>query len=311
MELASLHRNLQNTPSIFEITAAETLDDLIYPALKRVLNYLNALYKLKWSQNQIISRVPSIVVNRIFTPEVITWCIQYLYLKKRDASLGECFYGLQRFNDNSGTIISLTNKQKVISATILTTLSCVTTKLQEKAQQHEISSLQEYILKALHLYRLYKAWHLLKYLLRATVTPSPIFNWLKLLLLYPLKEKGSNREMKKSKMINVFFVVLEIVSFLLQFSHKWYDSSSSNTNLRKFGNRANPPAPFVEQDTSLNLPDGVCPLCYDTINNPTASMISGYVYCWRCIMNHLESKETCPITGHAMSIEDLIRIYIT
>lgn len=305
MEGTNFHQNLQKIPSIFEITAAETLDDLIYPALKRVFNYLKTS---KWSTNKATPRIP-IWLKRILTPEVLTWCLQYLYLQQRDASFGESFYGLQRFSDNSSTLNSLTSKQKVISATILSTLSYISVTLQQKAQQHEISSLQEYVLKALHLYKMYKAIHLLRYQVGSTKSASPIFTCLKLLLLYPLRE-GDTMKKKKSKVTSALFILLEIVSFSLQFSHKWYNSSYKSRN--KFGNRSkNPPPPFMNTSNLPQIPDGICPLCWNTINNPTASAISGYVYCWRCIMNHLENQQTCPMTGYAMSIEDLVRIYAT
>lgn len=313
MDSVNLHQNRLSTPSIFEIVASETMDDLIYPALKRVWDYLILWYETNWPPaNRNSSKIRLIVLYRILRPEVITWCLQYLYLRERDGSLGECFYGLQRFNSNNGTNDTkdnslLTNKRKLISATILTALPYFTTTFQNNAKLHCSTTFQDYFMKAYHLYRMYKAWHLLCYQAGATNYPSPICKWLRILLLYPTEE--SNLQSRKSRITKWIFFLMEVGSFLLQFSQRWYDGDIPKRRKNFGGVSDNPPAPFAD-DQKKEVPDGICGICWQTISNPTACAISGYVYCWRCIMKHLdENEQTCPMTGYAISVDDLVRIY--
>lgn len=34
-----------------------------------------------------------------------------------------------------------------------------------------------------------------------------------------------------------------------------------------------------------------------------------YVYCYKCIIKHFETKQNCPVTNLATNLDDLIRIY--
>lgn len=34
-----------------------------------------------------------------------------------------------------------------------------------------------------------------------------------------------------------------------------------------------------------------------------------YVYCYKCIVKHLDSSGQCPVTKYQTTIDDLIRIY--
>lgn len=55
-----------------------------------------------------------------------------------------------------------------------------------------------------------------------------------------------------------------------------------------------------------------CPVCKTRRKNETLVPISGYVYCYKCIVGHLRSNETqdsCPVTGLPVTEDDLIRIF--
>jgi peroxin-12 len=71
-----------------------------------------------------------------------------------------------------------------------------------------------------------------------------------------------------------------------------------------------PPVKTVVRDEQLqDIRDPFkCPLCKKKRVNPTASP-SGFVFCYACIHEHLESDGTCPVSGLACSIADLRKLY--
>ncbi|XP_065357416.1 peroxisome assembly protein 12 [Calliphora vicina] len=291
-EAANVRQNLQNVPSIFEISAAETLDNLIYPALSKIFDYFGLRLDFKlWQKRRIKEELSP----------VFTWFLQYLYLRKRGSSFGESFYGLQRTDTLSGNLLS--RQQEVISASILTLMPYIEKKLKTRAQHEDISKWEEYLLNLFHAYKASKAVHTFMYLIKYASSHSPIFRALKLTLRYP------NEPPNEDKTTYVFLKLLEVLAFFLQFIQWWY----SNDQRRKVGGSLENPEPMPESAEMLkkcNTPAGDCPVCLMKIENPTACSVSGYVYCWKCIALRLkEHSATCPVTGYAITIEDLIRIY--
>lgn len=291
-ESANVRQNLQNIPSIFEISAAETLDNLIYPALSKIFNYFGLRLDFTlWKTRHIREEISP----------VVTWVLQYLYLRKRGSSFGESFYGLQRTDTVSGKLLN--RQQEVISATILTLMPYIERKLKTRAQNQDISKWEEYILNLFHAYKASKAVHTFMYLIKYASSHSPIFRALKLTLRYP------NEPFKEDKTTYIFLKLLEVLAFFLQFIQWWY----SNDQRRKIGGTLQNPEPIPETEEMLkkcNVSAGNCPICLMTIENPTACSVSGYVYCWKCIAKRLkERSSTCPVTGYAITVEDLVRIY--
>ena len=77
-----------------------------------------------------------------------------------------------------------------------------------------------------------------------------------------------------------------------------------------------PPPPFTINDSVGNEQNTDifqrCPICRAKRKNETLVPISGYVYCYKCIVGHLrtdETKGTCPVTGLPVAEDDLIRIF--
>lgn len=70
-----------------------------------------------------------------------------------------------------------------------------------------------------------------------------------------------------------------------------------------------PPAPSIAKDADLaSLPATICPLCRQPRINPTAST-GGYVFCFKCIVAHVQENNTCPVTGRACPESRLVRLY--
>ncbi|XP_033238630.1 peroxisome assembly protein 12-like [Drosophila pseudoobscura] len=223
-EAANVRQNLQNVPSIFEISAAETLDNLIYPALSKIFDYFGLRLDFKLWGN--------LRVREELSP-LLTWILQYLYLRNRASSFGESFYGLQRTATGTGELSRLT-------------------------------------------------------------------------LRYPSEPP------QEDKWTYIFLKMLEVLAFFLQFIQWWY----SNDQRRKVGGTLQNPEAMQKRDlpeeVKQTLPQiGKCPICLLPLQTPTACSVSGYVFCWKCIISHMKEHGTCPVTSYPISLDDLVRIYET
>ncbi|KAH8360933.1 hypothetical protein KR093_000542 [Drosophila rubida] len=289
-EAANVRQNLQNVPSIFEISAAETLDNLIYPALSKVFDYFGLRLDFKLWGN--------LRVREELSP-VVTWILQYLYLRKRASSFGESFYGLQRTATATGEL--LTRQQQFTSATLLTLLPYVERRLRARSAQHEDTyAWEQHLINLFHAYNASKAVHTFLYLIKYATSHSPLFRALHLTLRYP------SAPPKEDKWTYVFLKMLEVVAFFLQFIQWWY----SNDQRRKVGGTLQNPEALSKEEHS-DLKSGECPVCLMRLQTPTACAVSGYVYCWKCIVSHLKRDGSCPVTKYPISLDDLVRIYET
>lgn len=289
-ESEAIQPNLENRPSIFEASASETLDDLIYPALSKLFNYFGLRLDFKLFGN--------IRVSEDVSP-IITWILQYMYLRKKSCSLGESFYGLQRTSIANGELLS--KQQQLLSATFLTFMPYLERKLKNRNANHlDTTKWEKLILKAFYVYNASKAVNTFLYLTKYAVSHTPIFRLLGISLSYPAEP------LTKSKTTSVIIKVVEMSAFLLQFIQWWY----SDENRQKVGSTLKIPKPFKK---SIELIDttkvGICPICIQKITTPTACITSGYVFCWQCIIVHLKHKKSCPVTGYPISIDELVRIY--
>jgi len=70
-----------------------------------------------------------------------------------------------------------------------------------------------------------------------------------------------------------------------------------------------PPSPHPVARGSVFPPNrhNICPLCRRERVNPAAST-GGYVFCYTCLMNAVQEKPACPITGMPCRSRDVIRI---
>ncbi|XP_020800832.1 peroxisome assembly protein 12 [Drosophila serrata] len=299
-EAANVRQNLQNVPSIFEISAAETLDNLIYPALSKIFDYFGLRLDFKlWG---------SLRVQEELSP-LLTWLLQYLYLRNRASSFGESFYGLQRTATATGEL--LTRRQQFASATLLTLLPYVERKLRSRSARHEDSSVWEQrLLNGFHAFHAAKAGHTFLYLIKYASSHSPIFRALRLTLRYPSEPP------REDQWTYLVLKMLEVLAFFLQFVQWWY----SNDQRRKVGGTLLNPDPMPQQQRDLDLPEevkqtmpkrGECPVCLLPLQTPTACSVSGYVFCWKCIVSYMKEHGHCPVTRHPITLEDLVRIYET
>ena len=99
-------------------------------------------------------------------------------------------------------------------------------------------------------------------------------------------------------------IALEVGAFCLQFLEWWHTDQRSNTNMTSFTNSLAPPLPSQEKWRNK------CPLCRSSnIQAPTILTTCGYVFCYRCIMTHLQENGKCPLSGISANNENLVRIF--
>lgn len=98
--------------------------------------------------------------------------------------------------------------------------------------------------------------------------------------------------------------------FAFRFLQYYYAAEASAP--RETGPTIPPPEPLLPAagvDRELAMAHGKCPLCHHNRVNPTACATSGYVYCYLCILRHIQEREKCPVTAAPTGVQDLVRIY--
>lgn len=98
--------------------------------------------------------------------------------------------------------------------------------------------------------------------------------------------------------------------FAFRFLQYYYAAEASMP--REAGPIIAPPEPLQPIpgiDRKIALTPGLCPICHKPRTSPTACVTSGYLFCYLCIVQHVQQTPTCPITLAPTRIDDLIRVY--
>ena len=95
-------------------------------------------------------------------------------------------------------------------------------------------------------------------------------------------------------------VILPTAIFFFKFLEWWYSpfSPARSLNTSPAGPAIPPPRLLPPHPKGLPIDPtnyGQCPICLGPINNATA-LPSGYVFCFRCVHDHVEKHGRCPIT---------------
>jgi peroxin-12 len=91
----------------------------------------------------------------------------------------------------------------------------------------------------------------------------------------------------------------------------WYTSAED----KLASNKALPPPPPPR--APMPAPGGVglppsrehCPLCKQKRVNPAVLAVSGYVYCYPCVFNHVMEQGCCPVTRFPATLEHVRKLY--
>ncbi|CAH1993461.1 unnamed protein product [Acanthoscelides obtectus] len=84
---ANLTATLQVKPSIFEIIAQKSLNDILQPAFRKLAEVLATNFPKRFAWLNNYCEESFVVIN---------WLLQYNYLKNYDSTFSENFYGFKR-----------------------------------------------------------------------------------------------------------------------------------------------------------------------------------------------------------------------
>lgn len=111
-----------------------------------------------------------------------------------------------------------------------------------------------------------------------------------------------------STMLDYSKYILPTGIFLFKFLEWWY---SENQNLvTQQQPIPPPPEPPKKAQSGIEIPKDkkLCPICQKPRTNPAMAM-SGFVYCYPCILNYTRSYRRCPITHLPTEPEQIRKLY--
>lgn len=311
-------------PSVFEISAQDSLSLSLEPAFNKLITVLANLYPgkfgfiLRWKDESFL---------------FLNGALQHYYLSRHSASFSEKFYGLKRVSlIFPNTVTNLSTKQKSASLILLVLFPYLNKKidsLRSKYSQEESSQnlprLKRSLIKAFnHIYivcviirEIVKLQHLLMYIAGKSKYTSPFLRIFGITLSYSFvspsviitdllcKIKQGTFTLKDGGTIleEVAAKSLEIAAFIFRFLQYWnkenYDRGFIDLPI---------PLPPTISDNAKRL-KGLCPICKNPFRTRTALATSGYIFCYLCILPVIQRFRKCPITNYPATEDDLIRLY--
>lgn len=307
-------------PSIFQIVAQNSLNNTLQPAFQKIiellaesnLDYFGWLSKYHHEAFLLFKTI-----------------LEYYYLKNYDASFSEYFYGLRRVSIKNRP---LSSKDRYLCLFLLAILPYIKRKLDEKLNMYKLENAEGLLTNnwkskckkaLLHgesgIEATWTVWLLLNYLrymADQTESQNPNLQMLKLKLVYSsepedvllfwtslFKRKLSLKEFGVGIVQNGFRTFFEVGAFFVQFLQVWYREKPN------YSLTALPTVPPPQPDPNASTYKGKCPICLQPWKIPTVVAISGYVFCFSCIVKHLREEERCPVTNYPAKSIDLVRLY--
>lgn len=308
---AHITQNIEARPSVFEVVAADSLNATFYPALKRVANFLATIkphsfgYVIRYYDEAYL---------------VFNYIVQSYYLRHTGGSLSEVFYGLTRVSLRTQHFDRNGQRWSLIFLVVVPYLHHkMVQRLQEWKDDYEngrfISQEKRILFQVVPYlkacFESIKLFQYVAYLAGKSPTHSPILRGLNLSLTYLSEEEESwtlkdlfSGQAKLATMLSTILLrTLELSAFFLQFI-EWWQNEANMGDLSKL------PVPEAPQtDINSDKYRNKCPLCLQRWMIPTAVAVSGYVYCYRCIVTYLQKESKCPVTKYPATMSDLIRVY--
>ncbi|XP_011883508.1 PREDICTED: peroxisome assembly protein 12 [Vollenhovia emeryi] len=314
-------------PSIFEIIAQESLASTLEPAFKKILSLLVSFnperygHILEWADEGYL-------IFNVF--------LQRYYLRRYSASFSESFYGLKRVTVvNSKLKENLSYKQQILSLILIVTFPYLKNKLAQLSTKYKLQEAdgniprerrQRFLRKCITkghsiLFITYETLVLYNYILyvsEKSMYPSPLLRLQSVTLTYAdLQSALTISELLRKIKYNSFTIgdgwnifqriatgSLELAAFFLQFL-SWWSQENYDMDIMSLPAPPPPKVPNIAQQYK-----GICPLCRKPHRIHTVLMVSGYVFCYQCILSEIRMKKRCPVTHYPAKEDDLIRLYI-
>ncbi|XP_072753415.1 peroxisome assembly protein 12-A isoform X2 [Anoplolepis gracilipes] len=310
-------------PSIFEIIAQESLASTLEPAFKKILSFLVSFnperygHILQWADEGYL---------------IFNAFLQRYYLKKYSASFSETFYGLKRVAVVDSQLKgNLSHKQQIVSLILIVIFPYLKNKLAQLSSRYKLEEVdgltsrergQKFFRKCIvkgHsilsiTYESLVLYNYILYISEKTVYPLPLLRLLSVSLTYADAQTALTitellRKIKYNSFTfgdgwNIFQRIvtgfLELGAFFLQFV-SWWTQENYDMDIMSLPAPPPPKVPNVAQRYK-----GICPLCLKSHHIKTVLMVSGYVFCYQCILSEIRKNKRCPVTHYPAKEDDLI-----
>jgi len=316
---ANFTTTFQSKPSIFEIIAQKSLNETLHPALQKVALLLSTNFPRKFG-----------FLNEYYdeTFLVLNGLLQFYYIKYYDSSFSENFYGLKRILIDS---TPLTIHEKELSLLLLVAVPYFKRKIEDRILLYKIEHAEgclrkdfEGRTKRLLIYShsaFEVTWALitlnnyLQYMAGKTEPQLPILKLLNLKFTYSSEEpsrsiwgalfsgKLSISDLSFGLVRNAISTILETSAFFLQFLQTW-EAQKPHFSITDLPKVEAPPS-----DNKAKTYQGRCPICLQKWLIPTVLPVSGYIFCFRCILKHLSETPKCPVTNLPARPLDVVRLF--
>ncbi|GLV38459.1 Peroxin 12 [Carabus blaptoides fortunei] len=319
---AHLTATFHPKPSIFDVVAQDSLNSTIHPALQRIIQFL-----YEWNPDKYYLLLKC--SDEIYL--ILNGFIQYHYIQKYGASFSEYFYGLKRV-PVAANIAEMTDKQKNLSLIFLIYVPYLMIKLKKKLATYRLEladgvlannweKRMKKILCSLHglcnvSWGFWTISHYLKCMQEKHDAQLPLLKLLQLKYTYGNMEEentsfwvelfNGNLSFSKSGFSLIGQMLshsLEIVAFTIHVLKSW------NMQNYYYDVTALPKPDPPEYHSQCEIYRGICPICMQRWKIPTVVAVSGYVFCFRCIVRHLQESNTCPVTKFPTNMSGLVRLY--
>ncbi|XP_033332624.2 peroxisomal biogenesis factor 12 isoform X1 [Megalopta genalis] len=314
-------------PSIFEIIAQESFASTVQPAFQKLLSFILSFnperygHLLKWADEAYL---------------IFNITLQRYYFKKYSASFSEAFYGLKRIAIVDSIIKrKLSNKQERLSLILIVVFPYLKQKLQQISQRYQLEEIdgcapqskwqklyRNCVIKGYTMsfmtYEFMVLYNYILYVAGKSVYQSPLLRLLSITLTYaePVPVLSISDLLRKIKhnsfgindsidiLQRTVTTSLEFGAFFLQFVSWWtqehYEKSIMTLPL--------PPSPKIPEMAKQYK--GKCPICCKALKVPMVLSVSGYVFCYQCILPVIRETKKCPVTNYPAQEDDLIRLYL-
>lgn len=324
-------------PSIFDVVAQDSLMSTLNPAVKHVMKVVAESNPERYGWCLRYS-------NEVFM--MFNFIIQHHYLSNYGSSFAENFYDLKRVelaSKKDRKPLTLSREAYMKSQFALVAFPYIQTQLDQAYQElqenevQRISSNQGWKTKFKSIFLkswpiVHLAWELLtlifyiRYVIGRSKFHSPLLFMCGIRLATLSKEDYEIIDAREENLVSFKRVrslqefgqwmmecfgsslmnSLEVGAFFLQFLEWFY---TSNTTPRSIIAQPIPPPPQTTGMQTSGLSSGDCPICFKKRKQDTALSVSGYVFCYGCILQHVRQEHKCPVTGYPASPAQLIRIY--
>lgn len=323
-------------PSVFEVLAQDSLMTTIRPALKHAVKVLaeSRPDKFGWLLR---------LYDELYT--LLDLILQNYYLHSHNGSFAENFYGIKRIP----CVEQLTDKGRLPKSCLYRSIAClvfipyIKHKLDFMFEElrHRINTGRQS--QNTNLNKLYKAFvtvypyvhmiwegsilvYLTSYMFGKSKWHSPFVKLSSVELVHQQEQDFEPSQIHSTDTWNdlslnkkALFICkraasvtaitlstgLSVGVFFLQFLDWWYASDTNAPSLLALPT-PDPPQPDVDETLP---PHNICPICLRMRTNDTALSVSGFVFCYPCIYEHIQQYGSCPVTSYPARKDHLIKLY--